>query len=170
MLLNFTSLQFLINSQVPHFFLLQSFTFSSSRSLSLVFSTNLALVKSFLKFVGCLLLLTSWTFCIAFLISGPAWRMSSVSFMILYMSGFLGSWVATKHSICFWSSFCSLSFCSCCFGILRASVILLLTSHFGYPWFCNVTLVLFRCSVFDSSSSTILHTLLARLKGMLLLM
>ena len=47
MLLNFTSLQFPISSQVPHFFLLQLFTFPSWRSLSLVSSTDLALVKSF---------------------------------------------------------------------------------------------------------------------------
>ena len=145
MLLNFTSLQFLMSSQVPHFFLLHVFNFPSWRSSSSISSTNLALVKSFLRFGGCLLLLMSWTFCIAFLIFGPAWRMLSVSFMILYMSGFLGLWVATKHNICFWSSFCSLFFRSCCFGILiRASVILLSTSHLGYPWFCNVIWSLFR--------------------------
>ena len=144
MLLNSTLLQFPMSSQVPHFFLLHFFTFSSWRSLSLASSTNLARVKSFLRFGGCLLLLMSWTFCIAFFIFGLAWRMLSVFVMILYMSGLLGLWVAIKHNICFWSSFCSLSFRSCCFGILRASVILLLTSHFGYPWFCNVTWSLFR--------------------------
>ena len=116
-------------------------TFLSWRSLSSVSST---LVKCSLRFGDYLLLLMGWIFCIAFSIFGLAWRMLSVFFMILSMSGFLGLWVATKHNTCLWSSFCYLPFCSCCFGILRASVIPLLTSHFGYLWFCHITESLFR--------------------------
>ena len=132
-------------------------------------SSNLSLVNNFFGLEGWRLLLMSLILLSAFFIRGLAFSRSRVSFMTLNMSGFLGLKVDTKVRIGVSSLSLSFDFLRSSIGISVAFCAPNSISWTGYPCLTNVFCNSINLWFLVFFSSTIVQILLARLKGMFLL-